>query len=457
MPDDFYRVSDDAASFYGKDYWLKHVKEDYGFPDVFERSRSDLPERCTYWIRDILKYKLPPAKTLELGCAHGGLVYLMKLAGYDATGNEMSQWICDYANKTFNIPMLCGRIEDLDIAPKTYDIILLMDVLEHMTDPVGGLKLITDILKDDGIAVIQTPCWRETEKSYEQMKEEKSIFMEQLKEQEHLYLFNDASLTRILHETGFPHIAIEPQIFPYDIFVFAGKKPLVKIEQSVIDTELQKTPERRVVLALMDVYSQITHRDELLAECQADRAARLEVIHRQNAQLAELSCKYHVIEEAAKQSCEELYKAKRDLSHLAKIFHTQKIDFGTDEASLFLRSGWSYNETLPDKGLTYNWALGKSASLFLALPKDQTVQLTVNIRSLQFTEPQTIAVVVDGNKIGVWRLSGHEDLKKYSIVIAPDEKRLDVSLVEFVFSQYLVHQAEPRQLAVLFESLTTSE
>ena len=156
MPDDFYRVSDDAASFYGKDYWLKHVKEDYGFPDVFERSRNDLPERCTYWIRDILKYKLPPAKTLELGCAHGGLVYLMKLAGFDAAGTEMSNWICEYASKTFNIPMLCGRIEDLNIPPKSLDIVILMDVLEHMTDPVGGLKLIANILKDDGIVVIQT-------------------------------------------------------------------------------------------------------------------------------------------------------------------------------------------------------------------------------------------------------------------------------------------------------------
>jgi 2-polyprenyl-3-methyl-5-hydroxy-6-metoxy-1,4-benzoquinol methylase len=284
MPDEFYKGGDHPEKFYGEKYWTHFLTTEYGYPDIVQLSRLYLAERCVFWLSSILKYKLPPAKTLELGCAHGGLVFLMKLAGYDSTGSEMSQWLCDYAHKTFNIPMLCGRIEELDIAPKTYDIILLMDVLEHMTDPVNGLRRIAEALKDDGIAVIQTPCWRETEKSYEEMKAKNSFFLEQFKEKEHLYLFNENSIKRILNETGFPHISFEPQIFPYDIFVFAGKKPLLKIEQSVIDTELQTTPERRVVLALMDVYKQM---DNKLEECEADRAARLDIINKQAKEFTE--------------------------------------------------------------------------------------------------------------------------------------------------------------------------
>jgi 2-polyprenyl-3-methyl-5-hydroxy-6-metoxy-1,4-benzoquinol methylase len=284
MPEESFKSGDEFERFYGKDYWLKHVKEEYGFPDIFERSRNDLAERCIYWIRDVLKYKLPPAKTLELGCAHGGLVFLMKLAGYDSSGTEMSQWVCDYARNTFDIPMLCGRIEELNISPQSYDVILLMDVLEHMTDPIGGLKRIANALKDDGIAIIQTACWRETEKTYDEMKAENSFFLEQFKEKEHLYLFNEDAIKRILNETGFPHIAFEPQIFPYDMFIFAGKQPLHKIEQEVIDTELQTTPEKRIVLALMDVYRQI---DKKLEDCEADRAARLDIINRQAKEFTE--------------------------------------------------------------------------------------------------------------------------------------------------------------------------
>ena len=138
--DSEYEPGDGEQSFYGKTYWTEHVKNDYGLPDIFERSRADLIERSLYWLKTIFKYKLPPAKTLELGCAHGGLVFLMKLSGFDAQGAEMSPWICDFAADIFDIPVQCGRIEDLSIESKSLDIVVLMDVLEHMTDPMNGIK-----------------------------------------------------------------------------------------------------------------------------------------------------------------------------------------------------------------------------------------------------------------------------------------------------------------------------
>src|SRR5919205_1109942 len=61
-------VRDDADAFYGKDYWLGHQVEDLGNPDIFRRARADLPERCLYWLRTLLRYKLPPGRVLELGC-----------------------------------------------------------------------------------------------------------------------------------------------------------------------------------------------------------------------------------------------------------------------------------------------------------------------------------------------------------------------------------------------------
>lgn len=460
MTDEFFYGGEDFDKFYGKEYWTRHVKEEYGFPDIFERSRNDLSERCIFWIRDILKYKLPPAKTLELGCAHGGLVFLMKLAGFDAAGTEMSQWVCNYAHRIFDIPMLCGRIEELDIIPQTYDIVLMMDVLEHMTDPAGALGIIEQSLKDDGIVIIQTACWRETKKTYEAMKIEKSPFLVQLKEKEHLYLFNENSIKRILNETGFPYIAFEPQIFPYDMFVIAGKHPLIKNEEASIAEELQKSPEKRTVLALIDVYSQVrdvhtqlVHRDQLLAVCEADRAARLKVINEANKNIEQLNSQILAREKILKKQFEELYKMQGNLSHSTEIFKTNRIDFGTEDATVFLRSGWSYNETFPSTGHTYNWALGNSASLLLSLPKNAFIQMKVTAKSLQFREPQIITITIDGKKIGGWRLSGHNELQEYSIVIPPDEERPDVSIVEFLFSQYYEHPSEPRKLAVLFESL----
>src|SRR5262245_6836900 len=61
------RLRDDDSALYGKQYWLSHQQETYGLGDIYQRSRTDLPERNLYWLSQLLKLKLPPGKTLEIG------------------------------------------------------------------------------------------------------------------------------------------------------------------------------------------------------------------------------------------------------------------------------------------------------------------------------------------------------------------------------------------------------
>src|ERR1017187_4800783 len=67
-------VRNEENDLYGKNYYLTRLPEGHGYPDLAARARLDLPERCLYWLRTVLKYKLPPARVLELGSAHGGFV-----------------------------------------------------------------------------------------------------------------------------------------------------------------------------------------------------------------------------------------------------------------------------------------------------------------------------------------------------------------------------------------------
>ena len=253
---EYYKGGDTDTDLYGKDYWTKHVKK-LGFPDIYDRSRADLCERSLFWLRSILKYKLPPAKTLELGCAHGGSVYLQRLAGYDAAGAEMSPWLCDFARATFDVPMYCGDIEDIDIPNASLDIVILMDVLEHFPNPLKSLKRIIETLSDDGIIVIQTPAMRPIGKSYDQMREDGEMFLQHLKENEHLYLYNEESIKILFARLGLHHVAFEPPIFAYDMFVFAGKQPFKENTIDVVEKWLIADPSRRSVLALLDLYSML--------------------------------------------------------------------------------------------------------------------------------------------------------------------------------------------------------
>ena len=121
-----------------------------------------------------------------------------------------------------------------------------------------------------------------------------------------------------------------------------------------------------------------------------------------------------------------------------------------------MRFGWSENE-INDKGVTFNWAVGNSASLHLSLPKVKAVVLTANIESLPFGNPQLVTIKVDDKEVGTWELTPPWKLEEHSVVIPQNENRPDVSIVEFIFSQYRKPKGDSRTLAVAFESITLKD
>jgi hypothetical protein len=141
-------------------------------------------------------------------------------------------------------------------------------------------------------------------------------------------------------------------------------------------------------------------------------------------------------------------------------FRTYKIDFGTNQANRFLRFGWGSNEKDTKENLSFNWALGESASVLMSFPRDRAVVLTANIKPYLFAKPQIITIKVDDKLIGIWKPSNKWEWQQHRIVIPPDKARSDISVVEFMFSQHLTSKKgvkDVRPLAVLFESITLNQ
>ena len=137
------------------------------------------------------------------------------------------------------------------------------------------------------------------------------------------------------------------------------------------------------------------------------------------------------------------------------LYETERVDFGTGDADRFLLIGWGRAERDPKVELTFNWALGNSSSIVLSLPKNEAVRLTANVKN--FLKSQSITIKVDGEKIGIWDLSNRWVWESHSIVINPEKDRPDVSVIEFIFSQYKkpkANEKDKRPLAVLFDFVT---
>lgn len=313
-------VVPDDDSFYGKAYWFDHQQNDLGLDDILSRSRTDMPERVLYWLNTFLKYKIPPAKTLEIGCSHGGFVAMLRLASFQSSGLELSPWVVDFARKTFDIPMYLGPLEDQEIEPGTLDAIIMMDVLEHLPDPLTTIRTARQLLKEDGFLLIQTPCYPEG-RSFESLQQENTPFLQMLKPPEHVFLFSQSSVRQLFQSFDLPIVSFEPAIFSqYDMFLVASQAPLPTHTPEEIAQSLLTSPGGRIVLALLDIDKSqsdqlkiieqhgqrlgileaegndlqylLNEKISQLEACETDRAARLEVIHKQSSQYEELNARY---------------------------------------------------------------------------------------------------------------------------------------------------------------------
>ncbi len=270
------------SDYYSQRYWFEHQVEELGLPDIRSRSRTDIIERCLYWLRAVLAYRLPPAKVLELGSSHGAFVALLNLAGYAASGLEISPAIAEFSRRTFGVTTLSGPVEEQQIFPKSLDMIILMDVLEHLPDPEKTMRVCSNLLKDDGLFVIQTPCYP-AGKTFNELTASNHLFTRMLVPQEHIYLFSLQSARLLFQRLGIQNIEFLPAIFKqHDLFLIASREPLAVRPAEEVSEYLLGSPNGRIVLALLDLYSQTESLKEMIEMIEADRAARLEVILRKD-------------------------------------------------------------------------------------------------------------------------------------------------------------------------------
>jgi SAM-dependent methyltransferase/predicted nuclease with TOPRIM domain len=324
------RVARDEAGIYGKDYWFSHQEENWGYPNIELRARSDLPERCLHWLKTLLRYRQPPASVLELGSAHGGFVALTRAAGFDATGLELSPSIANLARRFFDIPVLVGPLEDQKIQPASLDVVASFDVIEHFQDPVGSMRHCLALLKPNGLLLIQTPRYREGH-TYDSMVAAKDPFLDQLKPDQHLYLFSESSIRLFFHRLGADFLEFEPPIFShYDMFLLVSRQPLIRLEGA--PRAFESGVSGRLLQAMLDLDASIQDLVKKYGEMDADRAARLEVILEQGARVGDLEAERNNLKAQIDGLSQGLAFAEADRAARLEVIHQQGAQVGELEA-----------------------------------------------------------------------------------------------------------------------------
>jgi 2-polyprenyl-3-methyl-5-hydroxy-6-metoxy-1,4-benzoquinol methylase len=304
-------VHDDDRDFYGKPYWLTRQRDELGFPDIFERARQDLPERCLHWLRTLLDHRLPSARVLELGSGHGAFVALMRAVGFDATGLELSPWVVDFARRTFGVPVLLGPLEAQSLPERSLDVIVLNDVLEHLARPAQTIGRCAQLLDPDGLVQAQTPCYPEGH-TYRQLVDGQHPFLAMLQAREHLHLFSRRAVTRLFAEAGLPIVGMEPALFPYDMVVIASRHVRLPVDARRRDEILLASPAARLVQAMVDLDDRARGLSGRVEETERDRQERIAMIGRLNEHIAQTTSAAEAAQRTIREQQARLDAAERD-------------------------------------------------------------------------------------------------------------------------------------------------
>jgi 2-polyprenyl-3-methyl-5-hydroxy-6-metoxy-1,4-benzoquinol methylase len=96
-------------------------------------------------------------RVLDIGCAGGAFPVAANDFGFSVVGVEPSRWLAEQARSRYHLDIRSGPLEAQDFAPHSFDLITLWDVIEHLTDPGQVVGRIHELLKKDGLLVVNYP------------------------------------------------------------------------------------------------------------------------------------------------------------------------------------------------------------------------------------------------------------------------------------------------------------
>jgi SAM-dependent methyltransferase len=189
------------------------------------------PERIAN-ARHLLSLAPDGGRLLEVGCACGFLLVAARERGSTVQGIEPSAWAAAYARKEYKLDVFEGTLGQAPFAPGSFDVVVLADVIEHLTEPRAVVKAIHRLLAPGGRVLIYTPDLG-------------SLLPRVLGAHwwglldDHYFYFNRGNLTRFLESEGFEieRLTSLGRQFPLSHWAYKVAQynaPLEKVAQGVL-------------------------------------------------------------------------------------------------------------------------------------------------------------------------------------------------------------------------------
>ncbi|MHB2016888.1 MAG: class I SAM-dependent methyltransferase [Candidatus Xenobia bacterium] len=235
----------EVRAFYTAGYF-EGQPDRHGYLDYL-RDRENLVSTFESKLAEIEKWR-PPGFLLDFGAAYGFCVAAARARGWKATGLEVSEHACEQG-RAQGLEMVCGDTL-APLAGRTFDVITMWDVIEHLNDPRAQLEELRGMLAPDGWLVLSTgdvghPLVR-------MLGRHARMYAPP----QHLYYFTRRTLTELLRGCGYTvrQVACDAKVVTthYVLHVAGGlvDQPVV---ESLVRLAKMGIPNRSIHLTLPDV------------------------------------------------------------------------------------------------------------------------------------------------------------------------------------------------------------
>lgn len=199
-------IREDLATIYSLGPYWKTRQLLRGYPSIEKRGalyRSD--GRLQHWLNLIDKYGPTSGRVVEIGCAPGVLLQELRARGYECVGVEINSGVADWMRETTGLDIHAGFFPGVHL--QSCDLFLAFDVLEHSPCPDDFFHELSQRLKSNGVAIIQTVVDR-----YDYRPPFGSRF-DVFDDIEHLFLFTDTAIRRLATNAGLETVSLDESLW----------------------------------------------------------------------------------------------------------------------------------------------------------------------------------------------------------------------------------------------------
>jgi dolichol-phosphate mannosyltransferase len=229
--------SDVLERYYDQEYFLKEnlsKTEKFSYPD-YSKSISFKESLYRDILREIKQLGNSVKSILDIGAAYGDFVSMVSDSEYSCSGIDISKYAVFQA-KERGRSVTNDSTDELLGKNKRYDLVTMLDLFEHLNDPVQFLDKLKEILNDKGYILMVTP----DTKSLSARILGKNWYL--INPPQHLFYWSNGNIKEFLSNRGFDIVKIKPlrkrfslSYWFYLFSIWTGLKFLRKINFSFLN------------------------------------------------------------------------------------------------------------------------------------------------------------------------------------------------------------------------------